>query len=275
MLNRSGANELDHLSDEDIMLLTEDEIAGKRADEMREHLACCSKCQLRGAEIAGVFSELAHLQNANLDAKIPSGAGPRAVLKARLGEITSAEAKPWWRRFAQQTSMQRWAYVSAAFGVAVLCAAALHRPGALFPRQTVAAYLEARPVPNRDLTPGAIRPVELADICPRRQSDLDPAVSPSVQKVVFKEYGIADTPSKDYQVDYLINPQLGGTDDIRNLWPQPYGTTVWNAHAKDALEDRLYQMVCERQIDLASAQRDIATDWISAYKKYFHTANPA
>jgi hypothetical protein len=39
--------------------------------------------------------------------------------------------------------------------------------------------------------------------------------------------GIADVPSKDYQVDYLINPQLGGTDDIRNLWPQPYGTTVW------------------------------------------------
>jgi hypothetical protein len=276
MLNRSGAKELDHLSDEDLMLFAESEIAGTRAEEMREHLACCSKCQLRGVEIAGVFSEHARLQSANSSGKIPSGARPRMLLKARLSEIASAEARPWWRRFAQETSIRRWAYLYAAFGVALLCVAALARPGdTLFHRQAVTAYVEARPVPNSDLTPGAIRPVALADICPRRQSDLDPAVSSSVQRVVFKEYGIADVPSKDYQVDYLINPQLGGTDDIRNLWPQPYGTTVWNAHAKDALEDRLYQMVCERQIDLASAQRDIAKDWISAYKKYFHTSNPA
>jgi hypothetical protein len=274
MLTRSCANEFDHLSDEDLLLLTEGEICGARADEMRKHLAFCADCQLRGAQIAGTFSELAHLKNANFGIKIPSGSGPRALLKARLSEIASVEVKPWWRRFAQETSIQRWAYLYAAFGVAVLCVAGLYRPGNLFHRQGASAYLEARPVPNSDLTPGAARPVGLADICPRRQSDLDPAVSPTVQKVVFKEYGIADVPSKDYQVDYLINPQLGGTDDIRNLWPQPYGTTVWNAHAKDALEDRLYQMVCERQIDLASAQRDIAADWIAAYKKYFHTANP-
>jgi hypothetical protein len=273
MLTRSGENKLDHLSDEDLLLFAEGEIAGTRAEEVREHLGSCSKCQSRGSEIAGLFSELGRLQSANSGVKLPSDVGPRALLKARLNEVASAEAKPWWRRFAQVASMQRWGY--AALGVAVLCAAVLYRPGNLFNRQAASAYLQARPVPNSDLTPGAIRPVALADICPRRQSDQDPAVSQSVQRVVFKEYGIADVPSKDYQVDYLINPQLGGTDDIRNLWPQPYGTTVWNAHAKDALEDRLYQMVCERQIDLASAQRDIATDWILAYKKYFHTANPS
>jgi hypothetical protein len=35
---------------------------------------------------------------------------------------------------------------------------------------------------------------------------------------------------------------------------------VWNAHAKDALEERLQHMVCDKQIDLASAQCQIATD---------------
>jgi hypothetical protein len=43
---------------------------------------------------------------------------------------------------------------------------------------------------------------------------------------------------------------------------------------KDALEDRLHDMVCSGQLDLATAQHDIATNWISAYKKYFHTQNP-
>jgi hypothetical protein len=50
---------------------------------------------------------------------------------------------------------------------------------------------------------------------------------------------------------------------------------VWNAHAKDALEERLQYMGCDKQIDLASAQRQIATDWVAAYKKYFHADNPA
>ena len=43
---------------------------------------------------------------------------------------------------------------------------------------------------------------------------------------------------------------------------------------KDALENRLHQLVCQNKIDLATAQRDLATDWISAYKKYFHTYWP-
>jgi hypothetical protein len=43
---------------------------------------------------------------------------------------------------------------------------------------------------------------------------------------------------------------------------------------KDALEDRLHSMVCEGKLDLRTAQRDIATDWIAAYKKYFHTDRP-
>jgi hypothetical protein len=59
----------------------------------------------------------------------------------------------------------------------------------------------------------------------------------------------------------------------RNLWPHSH-STVWSARVKDALEDRLREMVCEGDLDLTEAQREIATDWISAYKKYFHTDEP-
>jgi hypothetical protein len=43
---------------------------------------------------------------------------------------------------------------------------------------------------------------------------------------------------------------------------------------KDALEDRLRRMVCAGQIDLATAQHEIAVTGIAAYKKYFHTDRP-
>jgi hypothetical protein len=95
-----------------------------------------------------------------------------------------------------------------------------------------------------------------------------------VAKRVFAAYGV-DTPEpRAYEVDYLITPALGGSDNIRNFWPQPYKNTVWNAHIKDALEDYLQELVCAGQLELATAQHEIAVDWISAYKKYFHTEAP-
>jgi hypothetical protein len=33
-------------------------------------------------------------------------------------------------------------------------------------------------------------------------------------------------------------------------------------------------MVCDGSIDLEEAQREIAVNWIAAYKKYFHTDQP-
>jgi len=81
-------------------------------------------------------------------------------------------------------------------------------------------------------------------------------------------------PPKDFEVDFLITPELGGSNDIHNLWPEPYYSTVWNARVKDELEDRLHEMVCNGELDLGTAQRDISTDWIVAYKKYFHTDRP-
>jgi hypothetical protein len=96
----------------------------------------------------------------------------------------------------------------------------------------------------------------------------------SLQRRVFEEYGIPGAEPRAYEVDYLITPALGGADDIRNLWPQSYSSAVWNARVKDALEDRLHDLVCGGNLDLVAAQRDISSDWIAAYKKYFQTDKP-
>lgn len=43
---------------------------------------------------------------------------------------------------------------------------------------------------------------------------------------------------------------------------------------KDDLEDRLRDMVCAGSLDLTEAQKEIAENWIAAYKKYFDTEQP-
>ncbi len=78
-------------------------------------------------------------------------------------------------------------------------------------------------------------------------------------------------PEREYELDYLITPELGGIADRRNLWPERYDSRVWNAHVKDELERLLPQLVCQGRLDLVTAQQDIAANWIVAYQKYFQT----
>ena len=81
-------------------------------------------------------------------------------------------------------------------------------------------------------------------------------------------------PAREYELDYLITPELGGSDDRRNLWPERYSSGQWNARVKDELEQLLPRLVCAGTLPLATAQREMATDWVAAYKKYFHTDRP-
>ena len=132
-------------------------------------------------------------------------------------------------------------------------------------------------VPNTDLpiptqTPGDVNPVLTeAVICasgfttrPYRN------VPRELKKDVFESYGIANCPpcGKDYEVDHLIPLEVGGSNDITNLWPQAYATQPWNARVKDCLEDRLHELVCAGKVPLQEAQQAISSNWIDAYHKY-------
>jgi hypothetical protein len=127
--------------------------------------------------------------------------------------------------------------------------------------------------PTTTLTPGVARPASRQQVCGSNEGK-NRDVPVALRRKVFELYGIPRADPKAYEVDYLITPALGGADDIGNLWPQSYSAIVWNARVKDALEDRLHEMVCRGDVDLATAQREISTDWISAYKKYFRTDRP-
>jgi hypothetical protein len=61
--------------------------------------------------------------------------------------------------------------------------------------------------------------------------------------------------------------ELGGSNELRNLWPQRFNI-AWNAARKDRLERRLHAMVCSGQMSLRTAQEAIARDWVAAYLRY-------
>jgi hypothetical protein len=129
-------------------------------------------------------------------------------------------------------------------------------------------------LPDPRLTPGSVsRNITIVDICTVGYSRHARSVSLATKRRVYAEYGMPHWVTGEHELDHLIPLELGGSNGIRNLWPEPNGT-YWNAKAKDALEDKLHTMVCRGDVPLAEAQRMIATDWISAYKRVFHTSEP-
>jgi hypothetical protein len=135
-------------------------------------------------------------------------------------------------------------------------------PATLPADPATAAYL-----PDPKLTPGDVLDVTTGDICVPGYSSKVRDVPESVKNQAYQEYGITSHQPGQYEVDHLISLELGGSNSIRNLWPESY-TGDWNAHVKDKLENKLHSLVCDNQVDLKTAQREIATDWIAAYKKY-------
>jgi hypothetical protein len=138
----------------------------------------------------------------------------------------------------------------------------------------VPGALEPGSLPESGRTPGATMEVSRDDVCTPGYTKKVRDVPASIKRRVFAEYGIVHPPPRAYEVDHLISLELGGSNSVRNLWPEPYSGIEWNAHVKDALEDRLHSMVCKGEIEMSAAQDAIATDWIAAYKRYFHTNEP-
>jgi anti-sigma factor RsiW len=256
-----------HLSDEQLLLELEGELSGRQQTAIRCHLDACWQCRTRRQEIETAIAEYIRVHQRKLNAALPPVADSRARLKARLAEASITPPRP--DRFAL---IGRWdrALAIAATALAVLgLLIALTLAGWWNQSVTTATVVFT---PDSRLTPGAATLASKQAVC-AQASTKNKEVSPAMRKRVFQEYGIANAKPEAYEVDYLVTPALGGADDLRNLWPHSYSAT-WNARVKDALEDRLRDMVCSGNLDLTEAQREIAENWIAAYKKYFHTEQP-
>lgn len=134
---------------------------------------------------------------------------------------------------------------------------------------TGASAQDAIVYPDPSLTPGSIRTTDVAMICgtgtsqfrhwDRERSDL-----------IFARYGIAPADRIQYTLDHLVPLEIGGADTIDNIWPEPRRSLAgeWDDTRKDELERRLGVLVCNGELDVREAQREIAEDWTEAYRRF-------
>lgn len=146
----------------------------------------------------------------------------------------------------------------------------VHDPGQVTgtltgPCHTTGIYPDQLPDPR--CTPGSIDPaVTQASIhqtvCVRGYTTK--VRPPEAQTEAFKfgraypAYGVAH--SVRTELDHQVPLELGGSNDAKNLWPEPE-TSIPNA--KDYVEDAARVAVCSGRMTLASAQIAIAKNWVS------------
>lgn len=142
------------------------------------------------------------------------------------------------------------------------------------PRTKTTGCISQGGLPDPDCNPGAIDPqVNQADVASTIcRAGYTKAVRPpeSVTEKIKRDqmaaYGLQGQRLGDYELDHLISLELGGAPaDVANLWPEPWNGDG-NAHQKDAVENYLHEQVCRGAMQLADAQRAIATDWMGIYR---------
>jgi hypothetical protein len=107
------------------------------------------------------------------------------------------------------------------------------------------------------------------------------SVSAKEKRVTFMYYGLGGNDriacTDGYEIDHLISLELGGSNTFINRWPQTYCRAATDdgkeiipssARDKDRLENALKTKVCSGLMTLQEAQKEIATDWVSSYKKH-------
>jgi hypothetical protein len=96
-----------------------------------------------------------------------------------------------------------------------------------------------------------------------------------VKYAVEREYGMkARLYGRKLEIDHIISLELGGSNDIANLFPER-AKPAPGYKVKDKLENKLHGLVCSGSMNLRSAQKQIAANWQKLYRKVYGKAPAA
>jgi len=122
-------------------------------------------------------------------------------------------------------------------------------------------------IQDKSCTPGdIIRGATKEKICVPGYASSVRNVTQSTKNKVYAAYGVTQHKPGEYEVDHLVSLQLGGSNDISNLWPEP-ATPKPGFHEKDRVENYLHDQICKGNIALREAQIEIATNWLAVYQR--------
>lgn len=129
--------------------------------------------------------------------------------------------------------------------------------------------------PDKKYTPGTmIADLTKDQICKVGYTKDARHVTAAVKRQVMMQYNLDPKDLPKYEIDHFISLELGGSNDVTNLWPQrycpvgndPLKTGCWGAREKDKVETALHREICQNLITLEQAQAIIRTDWVQCYK---------
>ena len=122
-------------------------------------------------------------------------------------------------------------------------------------------------LPDRACTPGAVfSGAGRSEVCARGYARRVRHVPLAVRRRVYSSYGITHHLPGQYELDRLVPLGLGGSEAQANLWPLAPAPAP-GSHQKDALENYLHVQVCHHGLDLSGAQRELAGNWLVAYRR--------
>lgn len=124
-------------------------------------------------------------------------------------------------------------------------------------------------LPNSEITPGKVASVDVIEVCTKDYSINNRRVSSSTKTKVYKLYNVNIKECRGgCKIDHLIPLAIGGSNDIKNLWPHEYGAE-WTVYQKTRLEVRLRKAVCQENMPIEEAQQCIASNWTQCYNHFY------
>lgn len=125
-------------------------------------------------------------------------------------------------------------------------------------------------LPDRRCSPGAYYPaLAKTVICSAgfRAGEIG-SVPVSEKLALEREYGL--DAKRGLGIGYIVPLELGGSNDIANLYPEK--AKALEVHARDKLANAAHGWVCAGKISLGAAQQKIATNWQAFYRQVFGVA---
>ncbi len=147
------------------------------------------------------------------------------------------------------------------------------QPSSYETRKKTSNCIANQALPDSACTPGAILTTDTSIICVSGYTQTVRDVPDSIRKQVFAEYGIDYSLHSNYEVDHLISLELGGSNDISNLFPESY-SIQYGARVKDTFENYLHSQACSGKISMTTAQQEIATNWLEYYLEWKGSTTP-
>ncbi len=128
--------------------------------------------------------------------------------------------------------------------------------------------------PNSTLTPGAVLTTDASAICAPGYASSVRDVPTATKEQVYAEYSVSyPQPLGAYEVDHFIPLEIGGSNDIKNLWLEPASPTP-GFHQKDQFENFEHGQVCNGEISGAEAQSRMVSDWYFYWEEEVEGTTP-